>query len=470
VKAYADTSYRALVAVTVTVAVLAAVAPARAESPPAPAPAQPFNLPARHDLALANGGKVTLLPFGAVAKALVTWTVRAGNVHEGEQQVWLADTTGEMLSEGTKSQSSAQLAQAAADMGGDVSFDVGPDQTTVSLEVLAEFAPRAVALVGDMVKNPLFPADHLPHVLADMSRKLAMARTQPDVLAREQLDGTLYPNHAYGRVLPTEAMLASFTIDDVRKFYAANFGAARSQLYVVGQFDAAAVEAAARQSLGAWRRGPEPTPIAALPEAPPALRQVDRPGAVQSTLAVGLPVVAPQSDDYVALEVTDALLGGAFGSRITTNLREQKGYTYSPYSSVDTMDHNASWRELADVTTNVTGASLTEIFKEVSRLQKEPPPAAELRGIQQYLAGTFVIANSSRAGIVRRLRFVDLQQLDAGWLRDYVRRVMAVTPADVQRIAQQYLDPKKMTIVVIGDRKQVDRQLAPWRKPPPRRH
>jgi predicted Zn-dependent peptidase len=204
------------------------------------------------------------------------------------------------------------------------------------------------------------------------------------------------------------------------------------------------------------------TPVAPAPPAKPGLREVDRPGALQSTVIVGLQTVTPKSDDYMALLVTDALLGGSFGSRITTNIRERKGYTYSPHSEVDVLDHNSVWREIADVTTNVTGPSLTEIFKEVARLRAEPPTAEELRGIQAYLAGTFVLSNSSRAGIVARLRFVDLHQLGDEFLRDYVQRIWAVKPADVQRLAKSYLDPKQMTVVVVGDRKQVDTQLKPW--------
>src|SRR5439155_1075578 len=127
-------------------------------------------------------------------------------------------------------------------------------------------------------------------------------------------------------------------------------------------------------------------------------------------LIVGLSVVTPRSDDYVPLLVTDALLGGSFGSRITSNIREQKGYTYSPRSFVQALESNAAWSEQADVTTNVTGASLTEIFKEVARLRSEPPSADELRGIQSYLAGVFVLRNSTRQGIIRQLSFLDKHQ------------------------------------------------------------
>jgi zinc protease len=162
--------------------------------------------------------------------------------------------------------------------------------------------------------------------------------------------------------------------------------------------------------------------------------------------------------------VTDALLGGSFASRITSNIREQKGYTYSPFSTVDAKVHAAVWREGADVTTNVTGASLKEIFGEIDRLRNETPTPDEVRSIQNYLAGTFVLGSSSPAGLARQFGFVDLNGLGDDYLTTYVRRVYAITPAEVQRIAQQYLDPNKMAIIVAGDKKTVADQVAPYGK------
>lgn len=446
----------------------AGAAHADKQAPPPAGPPRPFSLPVHRDVALDNGAKITTVAYGSVPKAAIQLVMRGGSSEESARQTWLADLMGTSLSEGTRSQPAAQLAEAAAAMGGELTVSVGADATVLTLEVLSEFAPRAIGLVADVARNPAFPPDDVARVKADLVRRLAIARTQPDELAREQFAAALYPDHPYGRVLPTEPMLQGYTVEQVRDFYAAHVGAARSHLYIAGLFDDAAVQKAAREAFADWARGPEPQPVKVAPFAPPAVRVVDRPGAVQSTLIVGLSVVTPKSDDYVPLLVTDALLGGSFGSRITANIREQKGYTYSPFSFVRTLEGNAAWSEQADVTTNVTGASLTEIFKEVTRLRSEPPSANELRSIQSYLAGVFVLRNSSRLGIIRQLSFVEKHQLTDDYLRDFAQRVWAVKPADIQRIASSYLDPKKMTIVVVGDRKQVDSQLKPWTGATPR--
>jgi zinc protease len=160
--------------------------------------------------------------------------------------------------------------------------------------------------------------------------------------------------------------------------------------------------------------------------------------------------------------VTNALLGGSFGSRITSNIREQKGYTYSPNSQVSRRYHDAYWAETADVTTQFTGPSLKEIFGEIARLAKEAPSDAELKGIQSYLSGIFVIQNSSRGALIAQLRYVDFQGLGEDYLKSYVQKVNAVTPAEVQKMTADYIKPDQMTIVVVGDKAKIADQLVPF--------
>jgi predicted Zn-dependent peptidase len=183
---------------------------------------------------------------------------------------------------------------------------------------------------------------------------------------------------------------------------------------------------------------------------------------VQSTLYIGLPVIDPSHPEYLPLTVMNALLGGSFGSRITSNIREQKGYTYSPQGIITTRLGSGVWTEIADVTTNVTGPSIKEIIGEIDRLRTEPPTAAELQGIQNYLAGTFVLRNSSRAGIANQLSTLDLYGLREDYLRTYVQRVYALTPADIQRLTQTYIDPSKLAIVVVGDPAVVREQIRTY--------
>jgi predicted Zn-dependent peptidase len=313
-----------------------------------------------------------------------------------------------------------------------------------------------------VARNPKLPESELARLETDKLRDLAIAKTNPQQIALEKFRSVLYAGHAYGRLFPSEAALQGYTLAQVRGFYAANFGAARAHIYVVGKFAPAAMEKAIREAFSGWAAGPAPALLPPQPKSARGVHLVDRPGAVQSTLVVGMPVIDPTQPDYVPLVVTNTLLGGYFSSRMTANLREQKGYTYSPFSQLSSRRRDTYWAQNADVTTAVTGPSLKEIFWEIDRLQAEPPTAEELQAVKNYAAGTFVLQNSTRGGIINQLEFVDLHGLPETYLRDYVARVNAVTPAAVQQMAQKYISDDKATIVVVGDRKTIEEQVKPY--------
>ncbi|HEX8652026.1 MAG TPA: pitrilysin family protein [Pyrinomonadaceae bacterium] len=433
-----------------------------AEKQPPPEGGKPkaFTLPQKETITLANGMKATLVPYGTLPKVAISVTVRAGKLNESPTQVWLSDLTVSMLKEGTTSRSSAALAEEVASMGGVLDVTVGPDQTVVIGDVLSEFGPQLLSLMAEVVQKPLLPEKELARLKNNLTRQLTISKSQPGPLALERFRKILYPNHAYGRVFPTEQMIESYTIADVQKFYRDNFGAARTHIFIAGRFDQAQMKKAIRETFEAWPRGRDPIEDIPKPTAARTIQLIDRPGAEQSTIYIGLPVIYPGHKDYMPLLVTNTLLGGSFASRITSNIREQKGYTYSPSSSVSTRYRDAYWTEVADVTTNVTGPSLKEIFYEIDRLQKEPPTEQELNGIKNYLAGIFVLQNSSREGVINQLSFLNLHRLDDKYLTDYVQNIYAVTPAEVQRIAQTYLQAGKMAIVIVGDREKIAKDVS----------
>ena len=435
---------------------------AQKQSPPPPGPPKDFVAPAATKFRLDNGLEVTLVPYGTVPKVRVELAVLAGNAYDSAKQISLADLTGSLMREGTTTKTATQISQAAARMGGSLDVEVSVNAAEISGDVLSESGPEMVRLVADVVRNPKFPESELPRLKADSLRQLSITRSQPQQMALEKFRGTLYPDHPYGRIFPTPEMLQGFTLADVRSFYDANYGASRAHLYVAGKFDRSAMEAAIRDAFGGWKAGKPSALAAPKPKSARAIYLVDRPGAVQSTILLGMPVPDPSSPDYVPLSVVNTLLGGYFSSRITANLRENKGYTYSPVSQLSTRYRDAYWAEAADVTTNVTGPSLKEIFYEIDRLQAEPPSAAELKATQNYIAGVFVLQNSSRSGIINVLELVDLHGLPADYLKTFVKRVYAVTPQDVQRLTQKYIQDDKATIVVVGDRKVIEEQIKPY--------
>jgi len=441
------------------VALLATGLATAAETPPAPGPTPPFELPATTAFTLKNGLKVTLVPYGAVPKTDVSLALQLGNADEAANQTGLADLMGKLLLQGTTKRSAVQVAEAAAGLGGELQANVRSDQTSLDIECLGDSTVDAIRLVAEVARTPAFPTAELARLRGDLQREVAIERSQQQPLAEELFFRAIYGNHPYGRVLPVAAEVDRFTLEQAKALWTRFAGANRAHLYVVGRFDPAAVRAAVEEAFGGWGKAkgtPRPKP------APRAARKVlllDRPDAVQSTVRLGLPAISPTSPDYIPLVVTDVLLGGIFSSRITTNIREKHGYTYSPRSVIAVHPGVGTWVETADVTTKDTAAAVREIVNEIERLRKEPPGDEELAGVRKYVAGNFVLRNSTRAGIVIQLRFVDLHGLPANWLRTYVQRVEAVTPADVTRVMRKYIDPQRMTLVVVGDRKVVGDSL-----------
>jgi len=433
---------------------------------PAPRPElgtpRPFRLPATERFTLANGLTVTLAPYGSTPKATVRLILPTGSVHEDADEVWLAALTGDLMQEGTARRTAEQIATEAASMGGSLSLGVGADRTSVGGDVLEEFAPDLLRLIADVVRNPSFPESELGRLKSNRVRQLSVALQQPGTLTQVEFLRRLYPDHPYGRPLPTVAMIEGYTRDRLQTFWSEQYGPIGGHLYVSGRFDAGAVRAAVSEAFGAWAGGTVLEPVPAQAATQHAVVLVERPGAPQSTLYLGLPVVDPSHEDFVRLQVANTLLGGAFASRITRNIREEKGYTYSPQSFVSSRYRTAYWAQTADVESGVTGPALTEIHAEIERLRNEPPPEAELAGIRNYLAGIFVLQNSSRGGIVGQLSFLDLHGLGEAYLTSYVDRIHAVTPADVQRIARDYFRPEDMLLVVTGDPGVALPQLRPF--------
>ena len=431
---------------------------------PRPAVGRPpaWRLPPRKRVQLAGGLGVTMVQVGAAPKATLQLVTGAGSALEGPGQTWLARLVARYLKEGTVRRDSAALADHVAGLGGELEVDADDDTLTLEARVLSEFAPQAAELLAEVVRTPALPEEALPRLRADLGRQLELARSEPGWLTLARFREALYGDHPYGRVLAHEAEIEGLSLPEARAFLDLGVGAAGSRLYVAGRFDAEAVGAAAARALGDWD---SPAGLEAPPPEPfseRVIHLVDRPGAAQSTIDLGLPVPGPTHEDFVPLMVADALLGGSFMSRITSNIREQKGYTYSPRSTVSARRGGTYWLETADVTTAVTGASLTEIFGEIERLRAEPPPAEELAGIQNYVAGVQLMRGATAPGLIGVLSFLDLHGLDEAWAQSFVERVYAVTPAELQRVVVLHLRPDEMTIAVAGDAREIEEQLAPF--------
>jgi predicted Zn-dependent peptidase len=437
---------------------------AQDQTPPPGGAPRDFKLPEKESLKLKNGLRATLVEYGAIPKVDVNVIVKTGNIHEAADEIWLADLTGNLMREGTSTMDFKTISKKVAAMGGEVNISTGANQTTISGSVLSEFAPDLIRILADIVMNPSFPQSEIERLKNDLKRQLTVQQSVPQSQALAKFSSIIYKDHPYGRFFPTDEMLSSYTVDKVRDFYGKNFGAKRTVVYVVGKFDEAKVNDAVQDAFTNWKEGPEVDYPVPTPSTTSETAIIDRPGAPQTTVVLGLPTLDPSKPDYIPLAVTNSLLGGSFGSRITSNIREDKGYTYSPHSIINTGYRSALWYEQADITTEHTGDAIKEIAKEIKRLQTEAPSKQELEGIQNYEAGVFVLQNSTPQGIISQLNFLDFHGLDESYLTDRVKKIHAVTPEKVQELAKDYFKYEDMTLVLVGDKKQLEKQIEGDRK------
>ena len=435
---------------------------AQKQTPPPGGQPKPFVFPKQDNYTLPNGMQVTLVQYGAVPKVAVQAIVRAGHINEKSDQNWISNVVSDMLKEGTSTRTAEQIARETAEMGGSIFTSAATDSTTVGGEVLSEFDTRFVGLLADVLQNPKFASEDLEKIRANKIRELALNRAQAGTQAWEKFRQVVFGNHPYASIQAEEATLKGYKLEDVKAYYNSEYGAARTRLYVVGQFDTEKVKAEIQKAFGNWKRGPDPIRNIPKIDARQSLTSIDRPGAPQSTIYLGMPAVSPSDPDFIKFTVMDSLLGSSFGSRITANIRENKGYTYSPSSFVWNRYKTGYWVESADVTTDFTGASIKEILFEIERLRKEPPTEAEMQGIKNYLIGIYVLQNSSRTGVIGQLEAMNYNELDKSYLDTYVQKINAVTAQDVTDMVKKYLVSDKMTIVVVGDKSKIDTQLKPY--------
>ena len=436
------------------------------ELPPKGGTPKDFTLPKKEVVQLDNGLTLVMVPYGSIPKATIQFSIKTGNIDEKENQVWLSDLLADLLEEGSTTKTAKQIADEMASMGGNLNIGVGLHTSSINTSVLYEFAPNAIKLMADVLKNPKFPDSELERLKNDMKRDLSVRLSRPQAQAESDFYAQLYPNHPYGRIFPTNELISSYTVEDIRQFYDAHFGGLRTTVYVAGSFDAKAVKEAVELAFSDWKKGTKAQFNIAEPVTSNQIKIIDRPGAPQSTIYYGLPVIGPSHEDFIALDVTNSLLGGSFGSRITSNIREDKGYTYSPYSNLDTKYKSGVWYEAADVTTEHTADALYEIKKEIEKLQNEPPTQEEMDGIINYESGIYVLQNSTPGGIIGQMIFLDTYELDESFLTNKVKNMHAVTPEKVQEMTKKYIKPENMTLIIVGDKEKIENKMKEPIKPP----
>ncbi len=431
----------------------------------APVPGDPpaLKLPPTEKRSLSNGLPVWIVESHEVPVVNLTLIVKAGAAADPAGKYGLASFTSAMLDEGAGSRGALELADAIEFLGASLSTGSTMDASTVRLQTPVSKLEAALPLFADVVLRPTFPETELERLRQQRLTSLLQLRDNAGALATAAFSRVLYgPRHRYGTgTLGNEASNGEMTAGDLRGFYSTYYQPQNAHLLVVGDVDTADVLARLERALGGWANAGTVTVPAVPPATQHAARQiylVDKPGAQQSQIRIGLVGVARSSTDYYVLEVLNTVLGGSFTSRLNQNLRERNGYAYGAGSSFDMRAEAGPFAASAGVQTDKTVESLREFFAELDGMHR-PVPEEELARARNLRALGFPGSFETTAGIAGNLSELVVYGLPESTFGEYVPKIRAVTAADVTRAAQKYLSADRFAIVVVGDLRTIEKPI-----------
>lgn len=424
--------------------------------PPALAPAPTLRPPEVRPVTLANGLTLAVLEMHKVPVVDVQIVIGAGAARDPADVPGLASFTATMLDQGAGARTAFDVADETAFLGAQYFAGADFDNAVVTLHVPKRQLGAALDLLADIVLRPAFADSEVARQRSLRRSQILQQRDNPVAMAGVAFPAILYGGgHPYGRPLAgTDSSVERLTRDRVVAFYASYYRPNNAKVLVVGDVTAAEARTMITARFGAWTRGEVAAPAAAaLPTAVPrTIYLVDKPGAAQSVIRIGQVGVARSTPDYFVLQVLNTILGGSFTSRLNQNLRETHGFTYGASSGFAMRRMAGPFQAVASVVTAKTDSSLIEFLKELRRIRDVAVPATELEKAKNYiilgLPGDF----ETTAGAAARFRELLAYDVPLTAYQDYVTRIRAVTAADVQRAARQYLDPEHFAIVVVGDR------------------
>lgn len=368
------------------------------------------------------------------------------------------------MTAGTASRDRHELEQQFGLLGGDLNVGHDADKITVGGSALSDHLADYLALVAEVVSTASYPTGDVDRERARLAEQLQVANASAGTMASKALAAKLYGSHRYARVLPEPADIATVKAAGVRSLHRSRVLPSDAVVVLVGDIAPAKALDALERAFAAWEgtapAGPAAkNPFAGRGESAHALSVVDRPGSVQSAIRVGLPSVGRDDDQYAAARVANMLFGGYFSSRLVANLREDKGYTYTPRSAMNLNDEAAVLTINADVSTDVTAAAVNEIRYELGRIATTAASDEELENARQYLIGGGLLGLSTQAGLAGTAASLEYAGVGLEFLWEHQRALAKVTGDDVRAVAERLMNPTLGRYVVVGDAELIEPQL-----------
>ncbi len=427
---------------------------------PAGGPPPKLNLPVPARRSLKNGAAVLVIERHELPMASLVVTWPTGIADEAPAQAGLAGLTADLLDEGAGTRGALEVAEDVARLGATLQTSASWDDTRVQVTTLTRALDTLLPIVADVVARPAFADKELDRVRADRVTSLAQLRDVPAVISRDTLARVVYGDKArYGQPeLGNEATLRALGRADVVKWHKERLRPDVATIIVVGDVQTDDIVRRLDAAFAAWtspQKGKLKHPVATAPRGARKVVIVDRPGAAQTEMRLGLPGAPRRSKDYFPCLVTNAILGGQFISRLNFNLREQHGYTYGARTEFSFRRDGGPFVAGAPVKTAVTEPSLKETLAELGRIRASNVEPAELQLAKDLLgralAREFETAPQVAAALVAQV----VEGLPDDYYKTYADHIAAVSVADVRKAATRWIDPTKMAIVLVGDEAQI---------------
>ena len=449
-------------ALMLSTSLVAQQAPDRSK-PPAPGPAPSLKVPPVQKRTLSNGLNVWVVEMHEVPVVDVTAIVKSGAAADPTGKYGLASFTAAMLDEGAGSRDALQLSDAIDFLGASLSTGSSWDSSSVNLHAMVSKIDAALPIFADVLLHPAFSQSEMDRVRKQRLTSLLQTRDNASALASASFARAVFgPRHRYGTPsIGNEVSNGEMTVSELKQFHSTYYQPQNAYLLVVGDITPDAIMPKLEKALGAWKNVgtvPKPTLPATPQHGAREIILVDKPGAAQSAIRLGWIGVARSSPDYFVLDVMNTILGGSFTSRLNQNLREEHGYAYGASSRFDMRLSAGPFMAAAGVQTDKTAEALQEFFKELNRIQA-PMSAEELTKAKNYVALSFPGEFETINDLGAHLEELVVYKLPDDYFQRYVPNIQAVTAAAVQKAAATYIQPKKMSVVVVGDRKVIEPKI-----------
>lgn len=423
------------------------------KSAPVPLAPKPFNIPQPFETTLANGLRVIIFEEKRLPIVSFRLAFRSGDINDPQDSDGLSSAMATLLTQGTTTRSSKEIAEEIERLGASLNTGASSDNTTIAASALSIYKTEILKLMADVLLNPSFPKNELKLYKENTIKGLQFQRSQADFLADEQVSRIVFGSHPYSSVSPSPDNIEKISREKLIDFHQKILIPNNAMLIVVGDVKREELLDELNELFADWKQGElNQTTF----DAPPVrtertLTIVDRVGSAQSNIVLANLGIERKNPDYFPVTVMNQILGAGASSRLFMNLREEKGYTYGAYASFDSRRQAGAFEASAEVRSQVTGDSLKEFFYELERIRNEKVSDEELQDAKNFLTGVFPIRAETQEGLTNLIVAQKLYDLPDDYLQTYRENVSRVTIEDVQRVAQKYIHPENLAIIIVGD-------------------